>query len=93
MILLLVLVQCLYILYLLVLSDIEKAPSNLNWGEKAAVRVNREYSNKIEIPGGVRQGSVLSLLLFNVCNDLRYVDNFVVIAESLKNMVECPNTS
>lgn len=39
--------------------------ANLYWYQKAKVKIYNEYFNKINIQKGVRQGCILSLLLYS----------------------------
>ena len=58
-----------------------KIIQNLYWNQESSVLIDGELSNWIEIKRGVRQGCVLSPLLFNIYSE-------EIIREGLENMKE-----
>ncbi|CAG9841161.1 unnamed protein product [Diabrotica balteata] len=58
-----------------------KIISNLYWNQTAKVRVDSQYTENIKIQRGVRQGCVLSPLLFNVYSE-------AVFQEALSDSIE-----
>lgn len=48
--------------------------SNLYWNQTTKIKVNDEFSDEIKIKKGVRQGCVLSPLLFNIYSEAIFVE-------------------
>lgn len=63
-------------------SDI-RIIENLYWGQKAAVRVEDRLTDEINIRRGVRQGCVLSPLLFNVYSEELFAEAFEELSEGI----------
>ena len=48
--------------------------ANLYWKQKASVRTNQEESEEIEIKRGIRQGCILSPILFSLYSEFLIVE-------------------
>lgn len=57
---------------------------NLYWGQKAKVRVDGQYTSSIQIQKGVRQGCVLSPLLFNLYSEQIFRKALEDLTEGIK---------
>jgi len=65
--------------------------SNLYWNQRAVIRVDGELSEEVLIKRGVRQGCVLSPLLFNIYLEFIFREALEGIEDGIKVNGECLN--
>jgi len=66
--------------------------SNVYWNQRAVIRVDEELSEEILIKCGVRQGCVLSPLLFNIYSEFIFREALKGIEDGIKVNGECLNS-